>query len=100
MDNKDNKISNKVKQNCDNKEKLKVNEQIKLQKTCTEHVKSQDSPSTSTNYEYNEEDRILQRKSTTHEKQKEVSMVSCIKKSMLSYNLGEYCNSNFSNLLF
>jgi hypothetical protein len=69
MDKRDdrNKISNEVEQYCGNKEKLKVDEQIKLQKTCTEHVKPQDSPCSSTNYEQNEEARNIQRNSATHE---------------------------------
>jgi hypothetical protein len=80
MDNKDNrnKISNKVEQHCDNKEKLNVDERIKLQKKCTEEVKQQDSPCSSTNYEHNEEARKLWRKSAGHEKQKGESRVRCI----------------------
>jgi hypothetical protein len=66
-----------MEQHCDNKEKLKVDEQIELQKKCTEQMKPQDSPCSSTNYEYNEEARDLRRKSTTHEKKKGVSTVSC-----------------------
>jgi hypothetical protein len=52
MDNKDNrnKMSNEVEQHYDNKKKLKVDKQIKLQKKCTEQVKPQDSPCSSTNY--------------------------------------------------
>jgi hypothetical protein len=46
MDNKEdnrNEISNELGQHCDNKESLKVDEQIKLQKKCTKQVKPQDS---------------------------------------------------------
>jgi hypothetical protein len=79
MDNKDdpNKISNKMEQYCKNNEKLKVDEQILLQKKRTEEVKQQDSPCSSSNYEHNEETRDLRKKSATHEKQKGVSMVNC-----------------------
>ncbi|KAH0819682.1 hypothetical protein GEV33_003109 [Tenebrio molitor] len=45
MDNKEdnrNEISNELEQHCDNKESLKVDEQIKLQKKCTKQVKPQD----------------------------------------------------------
>jgi hypothetical protein len=79
MDNRDdrNKTSDKMEQHCDNKEKLKVDEQIELQKKCTEQIKPQDSPCSSTNYEHNEEARHMRRKSATHEKKKGVSMVSC-----------------------
>jgi hypothetical protein len=73
-----NKISNEVKQYCGNKEKLKVDEQITLQKICTEHVKRQDSSYISTNYEQNEEARNFQKKSATLEEQKGVSMVRYI----------------------
>jgi hypothetical protein len=87
MDNKDNcnKTSNELELDCGSNEKLKVDEQIKLQKKITEQVKSEDSPSTSTNYEHNEEDRKLQRKSAIHEKQKGVSMVRC-----------EYCEAIYN----
>jgi hypothetical protein len=83
MDNKDNcnKTSNELELDCGNNEKLKVDEQIKLQKKITEQVKSEDSPSTSTNYEHNEGDRKLQRKSAIHDKQKGVSMFATKKKS-------------------
>jgi hypothetical protein len=76
MDDKDtaNKICNEMEEHCDNKEKLKVDEQIELQKKCTE----QDSPCSSTTYEHNEEARNLQKKTAIHEKQKGVSMVRCI----------------------
>jgi hypothetical protein len=76
MDDKDtgNKICNEMEEHCDNKEKLKVDEQIELQKKRTE----QDSPCSSTNYEHNEEARNLQKKTATPEKQKGVSMVRCI----------------------
>jgi O-phosphoseryl-tRNA(Cys) synthetase len=76
MDDKDtaNKICNEMEEHCDNKEKLKVDEQIELQKKCTE----QDSPCSSTTYEHNEEARNFQKKTATHEKQKGVSMVRCI----------------------
>jgi hypothetical protein len=66
-----------MEQHCDNKEKLKVDEQIELQKKCTEQMKPQDYPCSSTNYEYNEEARDLRGKSATHEKKKGVSTVSC-----------------------
>jgi hypothetical protein len=77
MDNKDNpnKVSNEVEQDCNNEEKLKVDEQIKLQKKCIEQVKPQDSPCSSTNYEQNEKAGNFQRKSATHEEQKGVSTV-------------------------
>jgi hypothetical protein len=87
MDNKDdcNKTSNEVELDCGNKEKLKVDEQIKLQKKITEQVNREDYPCTSTNYEHNEEDRKLQRKSAIHEKLKGVSMVRC-----------EYCEAIYN----
>jgi hypothetical protein len=77
MDNREgrNKISNEMEQRRNNKRKLKVDEQIKLQKKCTEKVKQQDSSCSSINYEHNEENRNLPRKSATHEEQKGVSMV-------------------------
>jgi hypothetical protein len=80
MDNKDNrnKLSNEVKQHCDNKRKLKVDEQIKLQKKCTEQVKRKRSPCSSTDYEDNEDARKFRKKSNTHEKQIGVSRVRCI----------------------
>jgi hypothetical protein len=79
MDDKDtaNKICNEMEEHCDNKEKLKVDEQIELQKKCTE----QDSPCSSTTYEHNEEARNLQKKTAIHEKQKGVSMFATKKKS-------------------
>ncbi|XP_068913159.1 uncharacterized protein [Tenebrio molitor] len=79
MDDKDtaNKICNEMEEHCDNKEKLKVDEQIELQKKCTE----QDSPCSSTTYEHNEEARNFQKKTATHEKQKGVSMFPTKKKS-------------------
>jgi hypothetical protein len=78
-----NQISNEVEQHCGNRENLKVDEQTKLQKTCTEHVKRQDSSCSSTNYErnQNEEARNFQRKSATHEEEKGVSMFATMKKS-------------------
>jgi hypothetical protein len=78
-----NKISNEVEQYSGNRENLKVDEQTKLQKTSTEHVKRQDSSCSSTNYErnQNEEARNFQRKSPTHEEQKGVSMFATMKKS-------------------
>jgi hypothetical protein len=78
MDNKDNRneISNELEQHCDNKESLKVDQQIKLQKKCTKQVKLQDSLCGSKlNYEHNEEPRNLWSESATHEKQKGVPMV-------------------------
>jgi hypothetical protein len=83
MDNNDNhnKISNEMKQHCDNKGKLKVDEQTKLQKKCIEEVmkqlKQQDSPCSSRNYEHNGATPNLWKKKVTHEKQKEkgISMV-------------------------
>jgi hypothetical protein len=77
IDNRDD--CNKMEQYCDNKEKLKEDEPIKLQKKCTEQVKPQNSPCSSTNYEQNEKARHLRRsKSASHEKNKGVSMVRCI----------------------
>jgi hypothetical protein len=64
-------------QDCDNKEKLKVDEQIKFQKKCTEEVKLQESPCSRTHYEHNEKAPNLWGKKTTHEKRKGVSMVRC-----------------------
>jgi hypothetical protein len=77
MDNREgrNKISNEMEQRRNNKRKLKVDEQIRLQKKCTEEVKQQDSSCSSINNEHNEENRNLPRKSATHEEQKGVSMV-------------------------
>jgi hypothetical protein len=77
MDNRDdrNKISNEMEQCCDNKEKLKVDEQIKFQQKCTKRVKRQHFSWSITNYEHNEEARNFRRKSATHENQKGVSMV-------------------------
>jgi hypothetical protein len=77
MDNREgrNKITNEMEQRRNNKGKLKVDEQIKLQKKYTKGVKQQDSPCSSTNYKHNEEDRNLPRKSATHEEEREVSMV-------------------------
>jgi hypothetical protein len=76
MDNNDNhnKISNEMKQHCDNKGKLNEDEQTKLQTKCIEEVKQvkqQDSPCSSRNYGHNEETPNLWRKRVTHEKQKE-----------------------------
>jgi hypothetical protein len=78
--NNHNKISNEMKQHCDNKGKLKVDEQTKLQKKCIEEVKQmkqQNSPCSSRNYEHNGETPNLWKKRVTHEKQKEkgISMV-------------------------
>jgi hypothetical protein len=80
MDNKGNRneITNEDGQCCGSKGKLKVDEQIKLQKKCTEEVKQQDSPCSSTNYEFNEEVRNIRGKSAPHEKKKGVFMVRCI----------------------
>jgi hypothetical protein len=81
MENKDdrNEISNELEEHCENKENLKVKEQIKLQKKCTKQVKPQDSRcANKINYEHNEEARNLRSESATHEKQKGVPMVKCI----------------------
>jgi hypothetical protein len=80
MNNKDdrNKLSNEMEQSYNNTEKLKVDEQIKLQKKKSEQAKRQDSSSSSTNHEHNKEARKLRGKSATRKKQKEVSMVRCI----------------------
>jgi hypothetical protein len=77
MDNRDdrNKISNEMEQCCDNKEKLKVDEQIKFQQKCTKRVKRQHFSWSITNYEHNEEAPNFRRKSATHENHKGVSMV-------------------------
>jgi hypothetical protein len=64
-------------QDCDNKEKLKVDEQITLQKQCTGEVKQQESPCSRTHYEHYEKAPNLWGKKTTYEKQKGVSMVRC-----------------------
>ncbi|KAJ3619689.1 hypothetical protein MTP99_005349 [Tenebrio molitor] len=64
MDNNDpNKISNEMKQHCDNKGKLK--------KKCIKEVKQQDSPCSGRNYEHNGETPNLWKKRVTPEKQKE-----------------------------
>jgi hypothetical protein len=76
MDNRDdrNKISNEVEQCCDNKEKLKVDEQIKLQNKFTKQVKRKYSASGSTD----EDARKFRRKSASHEKQEGGFTVRCI----------------------
>jgi hypothetical protein len=46
-------------------------------KKCTEHVKAQDSPSSSTNNDHKEAARNLRSRSATRKKQKEVTMKKC-----------------------
>jgi predicted P-loop ATPase len=77
MENKDNhtEISNEVEDCCNNKEKLKVDVQIKLQKKCTKQVNQPDSPCSNTNYEHNEEALNLPRKSTNDRTQIGISKV-------------------------
>jgi hypothetical protein len=77
MDNNDNRnnISDEEEQRCDNTEKLQADEEIKLQKKCTEQVKRKHSPCSSTDYDHKEDGRKLRRKNATHENPKAVSMV-------------------------
>jgi hypothetical protein len=73
MDNRDdrNKISNGVEQCRDNKEKLRVDEQINLHNKLTKQVKRKYSGST------DEDARKFRRKSASHEKQKGDFTVRC-----------------------
>jgi hypothetical protein len=79
MDNNDNRnnISDEEEQRCDNTEKLQADEEIKLQKKCTEQVKRKHSPCSSTDYDHKEDGRKLRRKNATHENPKAVSMEEC-----------------------